>query len=322
MHARWPAMKQEMKAVAIDRFGGPEVLQLHDWPVPKISATEVLIRIDTAGVGIWDAKIRDGGWSESDEFPRILGVDGSGVVVDVGARVRRLAIGDRVWAYDFDNPKGGFYAEFVAVPATKVAPIPKRLDLRRAGAAAVIALTALQGVDDALELKEGESVIIHGASGNVGMLAVQFAKARGARVLATASGRDGIRFVRRLGADEAIDGKEAGILGAAREFAPGGVDAVLAFIGGKELTQCLDALRKGGRLAYPNGIEPEPRRRRGVKFIAYDAVPGVREFKRLDQAVEESRLEVPIAKSYPLRKAADAHRRLEKGHVLGKIVLS
>jgi NADPH:quinone reductase-like Zn-dependent oxidoreductase len=137
-------MTRTMKAVAIDCSGGPEVLQLHDWPVPQIAATEVLIRIDTAGVGIWDAKVRDGSWSEGGEFPTILGVDGSGVVVEVGARVRRLAPGDRVWTYDFGNAKGGFYAEFVAVPSTKVAPIPKTLDLRRAGAAAVIALTALQ----------------------------------------------------------------------------------------------------------------------------------------------------------------------------------
>jgi NADPH:quinone reductase-like Zn-dependent oxidoreductase len=164
-------------------------------------------------------------------------------------------------------------------------------------------------------------VIIHGASGNVGMLAVQFAKLRGARVLATASGRDGVRFVRRLGADEAIDGKSGDIVAAARAFAPEGVDAVLAFIGGKELTRCLDALRRGGCLAYPNGIEPEPRRRRGVTFMPYDATAGVREFERLAQAVEDAQLQVPIAKTYPLRKAADAHRRLEKGHILGKIVL-
>src|SRR5205085_10815991 len=136
---------------------------------------EVLIEIDTAGVGIWDVKARVGKWAESEEFPLILGSDGSGTVSAVGSQVRRFKEGDRVYAYGYDNPKGGFYAEYVAVAASKVAPIPEGLDMKNAGAIPVIALTALQGVDDALQLQRNESVIIHGASGNVGMMAVQFA---------------------------------------------------------------------------------------------------------------------------------------------------
>ena len=240
-----------MRAIAIDRFGGPEVLVIHELPVPRIAPQEVLIASDTAGVGIWDAKARDGAWAESDRFPLILGADGSGVIAAIGSNVKRLSIGDRVYACSYNNPKGGFYAEYVAVAASKVAPIPDGLDMVRAGALPTIALTALQGVDDALGIEEGESIIVHGASGNVGMLAVQFAKRKGARVLATASGKDGMKFVRRLGVDEAIDGKADDIKAAANEFAPDGINAVLAFIGGKELTRCLDALRKGGRLAYP-----------------------------------------------------------------------
>ena len=312
-----------MRAAAIDRYGSPKVLKVRDLPMPKVGARDVLIAIDTAGVGIWDAKTRSGKWAEGDddEFPRILGVDGAGTVAAVGRRVRRLKPGQRVYAYSYDNPKGGFYAEYVAVAASKAARLPRGLDLQTAGAIPVIALTALQGVDDALGIKKGESVIIHGASGNVGMLALQFVKLRGARVLATASGRDGIAFARRLGADEAIDGKRDDIVAAARDFAPDGIDAVLAFIGGKELTRCLDALRKRGRAAYPNGIEPEPRKRKGITIEAYDAVPGVREFERLRKAIEESDFEVPIAAAFDLDGAADAHRRVEKGHVLGKIVL-
>jgi NADPH:quinone reductase-like Zn-dependent oxidoreductase len=153
------------------------------------------------------------------------------------------------------------------------------------------------------------------------MIAVQFAKLRGARVLATASGKDGLQFVKRLGADEAVDGKQDDILEAAHKFAPGGVDVVLAFVGGKQLTQCMDALRKGGRVAYPNGIEPEPRKRRGIRITAYDGLPGPDRYKRLDRAIEEAKLEVPIARQFPLSDAADAHRLVEKGHVLGKVVL-
>src|SRR5207249_7312631 len=141
-----------MRAAAIDRFGSPRILKVRDLPVPKISVQEVLIAIDTAGVGSWDARTRAGKWAEGDEeFPRILGVDGAGTVVEVGSRVRRFAKGDRVYAYSYDNPKGGFYAEYVAVAASKVAPIPDGLDFLTAGAIPTIALTALQGVDDRSE---------------------------------------------------------------------------------------------------------------------------------------------------------------------------
>src|SRR5882757_7229648 len=119
----------------------------------------------------------------------VLGVDGAGVVAAIGSRVRRLKVGEEVYSYNWQNPKGGFYAEYVAVPA-EVASIPRRLDLRHAGAIPITG-TALQGIDDALGLKKGETIIIHGASGGVGTLAVQFAKLRGARVFATASGKDG-----------------------------------------------------------------------------------------------------------------------------------
>jgi len=310
-----------MRAAAIDRFGGPEVLTIHTLPVPKHNAQEVLIAIDTAGVGFWDAKAREGAWAEREDFPLILGTDGAGVVAAVGSSVKRLAVGDRVYSYSYDNPMGGFYAEYVAVAASKVAPVPDGLDLLHAGAIPTIGLTALQGVDDALSIKPAEKVIVHGASGNVGMLALQFAKRRGARVLATASGSDGLDFVRRLGADAAVDGKRDDILAAAREFVPDGVDAVLAFVGGKELTCCLDALRKGGRVAYPNGVEPEPRKRKGIKMKGYDGTPGVHEFERLARAIEESDLQVPIAASFDLNDAASAHRLLEKDHVLGKAML-
>jgi NADPH2:quinone reductase len=316
------AIPATMRAAAIDQFGGPEALSIHTLPVPEPNAQEVLIALDVAGVGIWDARMRDGAWAEGEEnFPLVPGTDGAGTVVSVGARVERLAVGDYVYSYGYANPKGGFCAEYVAVSAGKVALVPDTLDETHAGAVAAIGLTALQGVDDALELAAGESVIIHGASGNVGMIAVQFAKYRGARVLATASGTDGVDFVRRLGADDVVDGRQDDIVAAAKRFAPAGVDAVLAFVGGKELTRCLDALREGGRVAYPNGIEPEPRKRRGLNIKPYDAEVGPRQFEHLGRAIEEAHLEIPLAEVFSLEDAAKAHERLERGHVLGKIVL-
>ena len=311
-----------MRAAAIDRFGRPDVLTLHVLPVPAIDDDEVLIAVHTAGVGSWDAEIREG-WlaDEGARFPLVLGTDGAGTVAATGARVRRLSVGDQVYFYSFNNPKGGFYAEYVAVIADRVGHVPQFLDLEHAGAIPTTGLTALQGIDDWLELRPGESAMIHGASGGVGTLAVQFAKLRGALVLASASGADGVALVRRLGADDAVDGKREDLAAAARRFAPEGLDAVLALVGGAALERAPEALRPDGRLAYPHGVEPEPEPRPGIEIMPYDAVSGVPEFERLSHAVAAAKLEVPIAAAYPLADAAKAHERLAAGHVLGKVVL-
>ena len=309
-----------MRAVAIDRFGPPSVLKLRKLPVPQIKDNEILIALHTSGVGTWDAAMRAGWWPfGKPRFPIVLGTDGSGTVAAVGARVRRFKRGDKVYAFQWGAGKGGLYAEYVAVSADVAARIPRPLDLRRAGAIAVTGLTALQGID-ALRLRKGQSIIIHGASGGVGTMAVQFARLRGARILANASGRNGMGLARRLGAEVAIDGKTGNIQKAVLNFAPKGVDCVLAFTGSR-LGECLDALRLAGRLAFPNGIEPAPRKRKGLKMIAYDGAAGVQEFEKLNRAIEQSRARVPIASVLPLAKAAKAHQRLAAGHVLGKVVL-
>jgi NADPH:quinone reductase len=312
-----------MFAAAIDRFGDPDVITGHALPVPTLDGGEVLIAVDTAGVGRWDADVRAGLYvGRKPHFPLVLGFDGAGIVAAVGSRVRRLRVGDEVYSYNWQNPKGGFYAEYVAVPADKVAPIPRRLDLRHAGAIAITGLTALQGIDDALGLKKGETIIIHGASGGVGTLAVQFAKLRGARVFATASGKDGVELVREMGAHAVVDGKRIDIDDQARRFAPHGVDAVLALAGGDALERCLNVLRRGGRIAHPNGVEPVPKKRRGMTLVRYDGIAGIREFERLNTAVQAAKLKVPIAECYPLARAYKAHERLAEGHVPGKLVLA
>jgi NADPH:quinone reductase len=311
-----------MRAAAIDRKGGPEVLTLHQLPVPQPGPDEVLVALDTVGVGPWDIDVRESlAYWKSQQFPVVLGVDGAGTVAAVGAEVRGFTIGEAVYAYAWNNPKGGFYAEYVALPAKAVAHVPAGMRLEDAGAMAVSALTALQGIDDALHIKPGETLIIHGASGAVGSLALQFAKLRGAKVLATASGEDGMSFVRRLGASAAVDGRHGDIRAAAREFAPGGVDAVLALAGGDALETCIDALRPGGRVAFPSGVRPEPKARSALKAVKYDALTGPDEYGRLNEAIQAAKLEVPIAAEFPLADAGKAQERMAAGHVLGKIVL-
>lgn len=311
-----------MRAAAIGRFGPPSVLKVRELPVPSFGRRDVLIRVDTAAVGSWDAEIRGGWWPEGKpRFPIVLGTDGSGVVAAVGASVRRFRVGDRVHAYEFTGSGGGFYAEYVSVAERSAGHPPRHLSLRESGAMAATGLTALQGVDGAVRLRRGETVIVHGASGGVGTLAVQFAKLRGARVIATATGRDGMALARRLGADEAVDGKRKDLAAALRRLAPGGADAVLAFAG-RNLGACLDALKeRGGRLAYPNGVEPQPRKRRGLRVKTWDAKAGADRFLALKRASEAAKLKVPIGATYRLRDAAKAHRKVES-HVLGKVVLS
>jgi NADPH:quinone reductase-like Zn-dependent oxidoreductase len=312
-----------MKAAAIDRFGPPSVLGLHKLPIPEPGPDEILIALTAAGVGVWDAEVRDGSWQPAGKpkFPFVLGTDGAGMVAAKGARVRRFNVGERVWAYSYANPKGGFYAEYVAVKARDAGRVPKHLDPLQAGAAPTTGLTALQGIDDKLRLRRGETLLVYGASGAVGTLAVQFAKARGARVIGTATGRQAMGLVRKLGADEVFDARSAKASEHLGELASKGIDAALVLTSGESLEKCLALVRKGGRIAFPHGVEPEPKRRRGVRLSAYDAVAGPREFARLERAATEARLCVPIAAIYPLAQAAKVHARLERGHVLGRIVL-
>jgi NADPH2:quinone reductase len=318
---RRSALPTVMETAAIARFGPPSVLTFRRLPVPKVGPSEILIALHTAGVGIWDARIRDGTWATGDErFPLILGADGAGIVVARGARVRRFHIDDRVWAYAYGNPKGGFYAEYVAVKADHVGRVPQRLDLREAGAVPCTGLTALQGINH-LRLDEGATVLIFGGSGAVGTLAIQFARQRQARVLATASGQDAVDLVLQVGAEAAIDARGDDVVEQLRTLAPKGLDAVLALAGGDALEPCLALVRRGGRVAYPNGVEPEPQPREGVRVVGYDAMVDPRRFAELERAVDEARLRVPIAAVYPLSEAAKAHARLEQGHVLGRIVL-
>jgi NADPH:quinone reductase-like Zn-dependent oxidoreductase len=237
--------------------------------------------------------------------------------------VKRFKVGDPVYAYCWDNPKGGFYAEYVAANSDCVSKLPKGVSLEDAGALGASGLTALSGVDRALGIKRGESIIIHGASGAVGTLALQLAKLRGARVLATASGEEGVALVKRLGADAVVDGRSGDITAAAHDFAPNGVDAVLALAGGAALDKCMDALHAGGRVAWPNGVEPVPKPRPGITMTPFDALFGDQkvQFAQLNKAIEAQHFEVPIAATFALADAAASHRRVEAGKVPGKVVL-
>ncbi|WP_437971551.1 NADP-dependent oxidoreductase [Sorangium sp. So ce260] len=313
-----------MQAIALDRFGGPEALALRTLPIPAIGPDEVLLRVEVAGVGEWDPFEREGGYAQmlgrAPQFPYVLGSEGAGTVVAVGGRVSRFREGDRVYALGFLNPRGGFYAEYAAVSADLVSSLPGALTLEQAAVMGGVGTTALRGLEDTLRLKPGESVMIFGASGGVGHMAVQLARRMGARVLAVASGVDGVALVERLGADAAVDGRNADVLAAARAFAPEGLDAALLAAGGEAAQKALLAVRDGGRAAYPNGVQPAPQARAAVQLSSYNGEPDADIIGRLNGLIASGSFDVEISRTFPLAQAAEAHLALGRHH-LGKFAL-
>jgi NADPH:quinone reductase-like Zn-dependent oxidoreductase len=318
------APSNTMKAVAIDRFGGPETLTLETLPVPEVGPDEVLIHIESADVAVWDPFEREGGFARllgiEPRFPHVLGTDGAGTVAGVGADVSRFKKGDRVYGVALMNPKGGFYAEYAAVKADNVAHIPDKLTIEQAGVMPCDALTALTGLDDVLGLKPGEALMIFGAGGGIGHLAVQLAKRMGARVLAVASGADGMALAQRLGADVVVNGRTDDVAAATEAFAPAGLDAALMTAGGEAADRALEAMREGGRVAYPHGVDPKPKVRPGVRLSSYDGVIDRAAIDKLNRLIEAGPFEAHVARTFRLDQAAAAHQAL-KEHYLGKLAL-
>lgn len=317
-------MQKTMQAAAIHQFGSIEAVTQQPLPVPEIGPDEILIHLEAAGVGVWDPFEISGGFAEmldiKPKFPYVPGSEGAGTVEEVGRRVKEFRRGDRVYATALANPKGGFYAEYVAVPANHASRIFGKFSAEQAGAMSVDAVTALQGLDDVLNVRKRESLLIFGASGGVGHLAVQFAKHMGAKVLAVASGQDGAALAKRLGADAAIDGQIDDVLAAAREFAPEGVDAALLTAGGEAANRALEAVRNGGRAAFPNGVEPVPQGYAGLTIQGYDGMPDAPTIDRLNDLAKRGAFEVFVSRTFSLSEASDALRAVQKHH-LGKMVL-
>jgi NADPH2:quinone reductase len=317
-------MQKTMQAAAINRFGGLDELSVRELPLPEIGPDEILIHVESAGVGVWDPFEREGGFVHllgiEPKFPYVLGTDGAGTVADVDHRVTRFREGDRVYGMSVTNPKGGFYAEYTTIKADHASHIPDQLSTEEAGGLAADALTALQGLEDHLKLEKDESVMIFGASGGVGHLAVQLAKLMGARVLAVASGDDGVALARKLGADAVVNGRKQDVAEAARRFARDGLDAALLTAGGEAAEKALETLREGGRVAFPHGVRPEPQARPTLTIRSYNGRPNPEAIDKLNHLIEAGPFEVHIARVFSLDQIAEAHRTLQT-HYLGKLAL-
>jgi NADPH:quinone reductase-like Zn-dependent oxidoreductase len=312
------------KAIAIDQFGGIEKMKVQTLTIPEIRSDEILVRVESAGVGVWDPLELEGFFAritnQKPSFPYILGSDGAGTVVAVGEDVSKFKEGDRIYGFSSFDGRTGFYSEYAVVKAEAASLLPKGLSLESAGAMPVDAMTALRGLDDSLQLKSGESVMIFGASGGIGHLAIQLAKRMGARVFAVASGADGVAFAKRLGADIVVDGRKDDVVAAAQDFAPDGLDAVLLTAGGDIAEKALTAVKKGGRVAYPHGVELKGAVRSDIKVTDYDGWPDPEAINKLNGLIQSGQFEVHVAHAYPLEQATEAHKAL-KTHYLGKLAL-
>jgi NADPH:quinone reductase len=312
-----------MRAVVYERFGGPEVLELRDWPRPEPKSGEVLVAVHAAGVNPVDAQNRaDGAWAEL-EPPVIPGYDFSGVVERVGDRAAEWVAGDEVFgALPVRVTRSGSYAEYAAVPARTIARKPERLSHVEAAAAPVAACTAHEAVRR-LRLEPGEWLLIHGAGGGVGSFAVQIAARGGARVLAVASARHH-KLLRELGAEACIDYTHEPVDEAARGIAGGEVDAVADFVGGGALSRSLSLLRSRGRAVeivdLEGDLEPLIDRNQELHGVLFDpSDPGP--LQRVAAELAAGRLRSIVSDVLALDQAAEAHRRLEAGHRQGKLVL-
>lgn len=314
----------KMKAVVLHRFGGKEELRLQEIDVPKIGPEDVLIQLAYAGVGEWDAFERQGGYAEmlglNPVFPYILGSEGSGTVVARGEKVSNVNLGDLVYAPGFLNPKGGFYAEYVAVKSQYVSRIPDGLTKQEAAVISGVGITALRGLEYVLKLQQAESIMIFGASGGVGHMAVQLAKSLGARVFAIASGQDGVAMVKKLGCDVVVNGKEGDITSMAMEFAPDGFDAALFTAAGEAANHAIGCMRTSGRVAFPHGIRPDLQIPSGIRVEGYNGKPDPEIIGRLHRYIIQDKLTVHISHTFALEDASKAHATLNS-HYLGKISL-
>lgn len=308
-----------MRAVAINSWGGRDKLELVELDPPPVAPDGVLLRIHAAGLNPVDYKTREGKQAERFpfHFPLVLGWDAAGVVEKVGPAVTWFKPGDEVYGYlRRHDLQYGTYAEYTTAPEGFFAPKPPGLSFAQAAAVPLAALTAHQGLE-ALGLRGGETLFIAGGAGGVGHFVIQLARARGARVIATASARNQ-DFLRSLGA-EPVDYGTEDVAARVRELAGDhGIDAAFDVFGGDRQEAALDLLRPGGRIV---SVITPPSPRDHVESHYIFVRPSGYDLAEMSDLIAEGRLEPHVEETFPLERAADAMERLEDGHVRGKLVL-
>ena len=302
-----------MKAIQIHRYGGPEVLKVEEVARPQVDSHDVLIKVYASGVNPLDWKEREGYMKHS--LPFIPGWDVSGIVEETGSAVKNFKKGDAVYSRP-DTKGNGSYAEYMIAKDDELGHKPATIDHVTAAAIPLAGLTAWQGLFTHGKLRQGQRVLILGASGGVGSFAVQFAKWKGAYVVCTTSEQN-LSFVRELGADEAIDYHKRGYENLIMH-----VDMVFDTIGGDAQKKTLRLLRPGGILVTTVKVEDAPAfEKKGVYITGMLGKSNQEDLEAIARLVDEGIVRPFIQKVFPLEKAADASRMSQEGHVRGKIVL-
>lgn len=315
-----------MKAVRIHAYGGPEVLQLEEVARPVPAADEILIKLYASGVNPVDLVVREGSSAAlryNLTLPLTLGWDAAGVVEAVGSAVTRLQPGDAVYGVP-NFPGNGSYAEYCAAKASQFARKPQRLSFIEAAAVPLAGLTAWTALSEHGKLQAGQRVLIQGASGSVGSLAVQFAKAQGAYVIGTASA-DNLDYVRQLGADEVLDYQRQPVEDVVRD-----VDMVLeasVVRDNAERVKAIGVLKPGGIFVSVNtdfpfdeAVQAALGRQQATGELSASQ-PRQEWLAEMAQLIDAGQVQVRVGQVLPLARVADAHRESQTGQVRGKLVL-
>ena len=305
-----------MTAVRMQSFGGPEVLKVEQIPVPAPGEGEVLVRVHAAGVNPVDWKVREGmlkGYSP--QPPATPGYDVAGVVEAIGTGVEGVKTGDEVFAY-LSIQRGGGYAQFAIVKAGEAAIEPKALDFNHAAATPLAALTAWQALIDTAKIQAGQTVLVHGGSGGVGHFAVQIAKAKGAKVIATASGANQ-EFLKALGADQIINYRTQKFEELCKD-----VDVVLDTVGGDTLAHSYQVVKPGGIIVSIVGPPDAAKlKERGIRGTAIMVRPNGKQLAEIAQLIAAGKITPTVGETFKLEEAAKAQEKSKAGGTRGKIVL-
>jgi NADPH:quinone reductase-like Zn-dependent oxidoreductase len=307
--------KPMMKAVVAHEYGAPQVLKFEEAPRPEPNADEALVRVIASSVNPADPLTLSGKYAREfgTHLPLIPGYDIAGVVEKTGANLTKLKVGDAVYGYP---TFGGGWADYVTVKEWEVAAKPKYLNFVEAAAVPMGALTAWQALVDVAKLQPGQTVLIHGGSGGVGSFAIQIAKARGARVIATASTANQ-DLLKQLGADVAVDYTKTKFEDVAKD-----VDVVLDPVGKETLARSYRVVKKGGivmsLVARPDPVELE---KRGIRGASISVHPDADDLAEIAQLIDAGKIKPMLTQVLPLSEAIAAQQQAATHHTRGKVVL-
>jgi NADPH:quinone reductase-like Zn-dependent oxidoreductase len=305
---------QTMKAIVVHEPGAPDVLKLQDVPRPEPKDDEVLIHVMAAGINPVDAFARSGRFGGG-KLPFTPGMDIAGVVEKTGAHATKFKAGDAVYAYLSFREQGG-YAEYAIAKENEMALKPKNISFEQAAGVPLTGTTAWQALVDTAHLTPGQTVLIHGGSGGVGHLAIQIAKARGAKVIATASTAHQA-LLKQIGVDQPIDYTKTKF-----EDVVKNVDVVLDATRSDALQRSYGVVKKGGFIVSITGRpDPAELQKHGIRGDSIMAHPEASVLDELTKLIEAKKITPVVSQVFPLAEASKAHQQIETHHTAGKIVL-